>query len=93
MEEGKLKEVFNLMYKKLTELAVDDRFKLWIERLRNNDFEKNKVKDDNFFFEKLVSTYLSVDLKAKYLIKSGQPSKKHSTTLTSPKYQTTMKKK
>jgi len=50
MEEGKLKEIFNLMYKKLTELAVDDRFKLWIERLRNNDFEKNKEKGDNFFF-------------------------------------------
>lgn len=56
MKEEKLKEIFNLMYKKLTELAVDDKFKSWIESLRINDFEKNKVESDNFFFEKLVST-------------------------------------
>jgi len=65
MEEEKLKEVFNLMYKKLTELAVNDRFKLWIKNLRKNDFKKNKEKGDNFFFEKLAVTIFVSGFKSK----------------------------
>jgi DNA-3-methyladenine glycosylase I len=65
MGEKNLKEIFDLMYKKLSELAIGDGFFKWINELRNVTFNDIKNKGDSFLFEKLILTIFSGGFRAK----------------------------
>ncbi len=65
MKEKNLREIFNLMYKRLTELVIDDSFFKWINELRDLTFNKIKSKGDNFLFEKLILSIFSGGFRAK----------------------------
>ena len=54
MDEKKLKGIFELMFKKLESISIDDNFISAIERRRRAVFDKNKP--DSFFYERLVIT-------------------------------------
>jgi len=60
-----LKEIFDLMYKKLSELSIGNGFSEWINRFRNITFDKIKSKGDDFLFEELILIIFSGGFRAK----------------------------
>jgi DNA-3-methyladenine glycosylase I len=51
-----LRQIFDLMYKKLCELAIDNGFHEWINQERRMSFQETKKKGDSFLFENLAKT-------------------------------------
>lgn len=65
MQKEILKEIFDLMYKKLTELAIGEGFFKWIDRRRNFTFDKIKNKGDDYLFEALILVIFSGGFRAR----------------------------
>lgn len=59
-----LKEIFDLMYKKLSELAIGDGFSERMEDREKITFNKVRGKGDDYLFEKLALTIFSGGFKA-----------------------------
>ncbi len=60
-----MKEIFHLIYKRLTELAVGDGFLKWVNELRDVTFDKTKKQGDKFLFEKLILIIFSGGFRAR----------------------------
>lgn len=65
MNKKTLKEIFDLMYEKLTQLAVGNGFFGWIEERRKITFEAVKGKGDDYLFEKLILVIFSGGFRAR----------------------------
>ena len=65
MGERDLKEIFELMHEKLTNLAVGDGFSRWINEAREFTFDDAKKQGDNFLFEQLTLVTFYGGFKAK----------------------------
>lgn len=65
MEERDLKEIFELMHEKLTNLSVGDGFSRWINEASEFTFDDAKKQGDNFLFEKLTLVTFYGGFKAK----------------------------
>ena len=57
--EKKLKEIFDLMYKRLTEIAIGNGFFKRIDRAKNIDFKEIRKRGDDLLFERLIKTIFS----------------------------------
>jgi len=62
MDNTELKIVFDLAYKKLSEISINDNFDREITERRTRVFDKNKP--DSYFFEHMVRAILNAGMKA-----------------------------